>query len=608
MTFDELKNKARSLPLLPGVYVMRDKTDTVIYVGKAKKLKNRVSQYFQDTAAHTPKTRRMVSQIDHFDTIVASSEFEALVLECSLIKHHMPRYNILLKDDKGYPYIRVDWHKPYPVMSLVSRVADDGAEYFGPYGGRYTTQKVIDTIRFALKLPSCNSVFPRDIGKNRPCLNAQIGKCDGWCKGIPDAEVYSVRMRQAAELLRGKHREVLRDLTAERDLAASELRFEEAAILRDRIKAVESLSQKQIVTHGLSAQTDAIGFFENESKCGIAVLHFVNGNLLEKEHRVLSQGFDAQETLSSFVKQYYVAGVNLPKIVLLPFAMEDSAIFAALLLKEYGKKVEFRVPQRGENVKWIKLANENARLETERVTSYEEKLNGTLVKLGELLGLDGSPKRVEAYDISNTAGKDIVASMTVFSDGRPLKKDYRLFKIRGLTDQDDYASMRQVIARRFAHLNSGDVGFEKMPDLLLIDGGAGQVACAVEAQKTLGFSVPTFGMVKDDRHRTRALVASDGRELSISGNPALFALIGRIQEETHRFAITYHRKLQSERLKISGLEQIEGIGPKRREQLLKTFRSLKRIRAASAEELQTVLTEKQANAVYAFYHDRERHE
>ena len=606
MTFEELKSKAHSLPLLPGVYVMRDKTDTVIYVGKAKKLKNRVSQYFQDTASHTAKTRRMVAQIDHFDTIVASSEFEALVLECSLIKHHMPRYNILLKDDKGYPYIRIDWRKPYPTMALVGRVSDDGAEYFGPYGGRYITQKVMDTIRLALKLPDCSRVFPRDIGKTRPCLNAQIGNCDGWCKGSPDAAEYLERIKQAADLLRGKHRDVLQDLAAKRDLAANELRFEEAAIFRDRMKAVESLSQKQIVTRGISAQTDAVGYFENESKCGIAVLHFMDGNLLDKEYRILSRGFDAQDALSSFVKQYYVAGLNLPKIVLLPFSMDDATLFAELLAKEYGKKVEFRVPQRGEAAKWLALANENARQETERLTSYEEKLNGTLVRLGELLGMDATPKRIEAYDISNTAGKDIVASMTVFADGRPLKKDYRLFRIRGLADQDDYASMRQVIERRFNHLNSGDFGFEKMPDLLLIDGGAGQVACAVEAQRLSGIAVPTFGMVKDDRHRTRALVSPDGRELSISGNPALFAMIGRIQEETHRFAVTYHRKLQSGHMKRSGLEQIEGIGPKRREQLLKTFRSLKRIRSASVEELCAVLTEKQARAVYAFYHEKEQ--
>ena len=606
MTFEELKTKAHSLPLAPGVYLMRDKSDTVIYVGKAKKLKNRVSQYFQDTASHTAKTRRMVSQIDHFDTIVAGSEFEALVLECSLIKHHMPRYNILLKDDKGYPYIRIDWRDPYPAMSLVGRVGNDEAEYFGPYGGRYITQKVMDTIRLALKLPDCSSVFPRDIGRKRPCLSAHIGNCDGWCKGTPDEAEYRRRMEQAADLLRGKHREVLQTLNAERELAASELRFEEAALLRDRIKAVESLAQKQIVTHGIAAQTDAIGYYENESKCAFAVLHFVDGNLLDKEYRVLPRGFDAQEMLSSFVKQYYVAGLNLPKVVLLPFAMDDAELFSELLTKEYGKKVQFRVPQRGEGAKWLALANENARQEAERVTSNEEKLNGTLVRLGELLGLENVPKRIEAFDISNTAGKNIVASMTVFVDGRPLKKDYRLFKIRGLDDQDDYASMRQVIERRFSHLQSGDAGFENCPDLLLIDGGAGQVGCAVEAQQTLGISVPTFGMVKDDRHRTRALIARDGSEIAISGNPALFAMIGRIQEETHRFAITYHRKLQSSHLKKSGLEQIEGIGPKRREQLLKTFRSLKNIRTASVTELRAVLTEKQAQAVYAFYHEKEQ--
>lgn len=606
MTFEELKAKAHSLPYSPGVYIMRDKSDTVIYVGKAKKLKNRVSQYFQDTASHTAKTRRMVSQIDHFDTIIAGSEFEALVLECSLIKHHMPRYNILLKDDKGYPYLRIDWQKPYPVLSLVGRVSDDGAEYFGPYGGRYVTQKVIDTIRLALKLPDCSSVFPRDIGKKRPCLNAHIGNCDGWCKGTPNEEEYRARMHQAADLLRGKHREVLQSLQNARDQAAEELRFEEAAILRDRIKAVESLAQKQIVTHGVSAQTDAIGYYENESKCGFAVLHFVDGNLLDKEYQILPRGFDANEMLSAFVKQYYVSGLNLPKVVLLPFDVEDAALFSELLAKEFEKKVQFRVPRRGDGAKWLALANENARQETERVTSREEKLNGTLVRLGELLGLNVPPMRIEAYDISNTAGKDIVASMTVFVDGKPLKKDYRLFKIRGLADQDDYESMRQVITRRLTHLKNGDAGFADKPDLLLIDGGTGQVACAIEAQTALGLTIPTYGMVKDDRHRTRALVAADGSEIAISGTPSLFAMIGRIQEETHRFAITYHRKLQSDHLKKSGLEQIEGIGPKRREQLLKAFRSLKNIRAASVRDLRSVLTEKQAQAVYAFYHEKEQ--
>ena len=307
MTFEELKDKALSLPLEPGVYIMQDKTGTVIYVGKAKKLKNRVSQYFQDSSAHTPKTRRMVSQIDHFDVIVARTEFEALVLECSLIKRHMPKYNILLKDDKGYPYLRVDLHEEYPVIELAPRVLDDGAEYFGPYGGRYISQHVIDTLRVTLKLPGCNKKFPRDLGKERPCLNYHMNNCDAWCQCSRSPEEYRARIRQAVQMLEGRYKEAAQELRAQMESAAEALDFERAAALRDRLLAVEALGQRQLVTAGTMASTDVVGYYQSEAKACFAVLHYVNGNLLDKDYEILQPSDDAQEAVSTLVKQYYLA-------------------------------------------------------------------------------------------------------------------------------------------------------------------------------------------------------------------------------------------------------------------------------------------------------------
>lgn len=605
MTFEELKKKAHSLPYAPGVYIMQDKSGQVIYVGKAKKLKNRVSQYFQETASHTYKTRRMVSQIFSFDTIVASSEFEALVLECSLIKRHVPRYNILLKDDKGYPYIRVDMKKPYPVMELVGRVADDGAEYFGPYGGRFISQKVMDAIRMTLKLPGCSRVFPRDIGKGRPCLNFHLGNCEGWCREEKTMMEYRALMEQAVRLLKGDYKKLASEVRTKMEEAAENLRFEEAAVLRDRLKAIDSLSQKQIVTAGTSAQTDVIGYYGSESKSCFAVLHFVDGDLLDKDYQVLPPSDDDGEAISSLVKQYYLSRGAVPKEILLPLKMEDSELFEQMLQQNYGRKVTIRVPQRGTGVKQVTLANENAREEAERVTTREERAMGTLRLLQNLLGLQEPPRRLESFDISNTAGTDIVASMVVFVDGKPSKKDYKLFQVRDLTDQDDYASMRQVVSRRFRRYLNGDPGFTELPDVLLIDGGAEHAKCAEEELEKLGVCVPVYGMVKDDRHRTRSLITSEGRELGISGTPVLFALIGRIQEEVHRFAITYHRKLQSKRVRTSMLEKIPGVGEARRKLLLKHFKTVKAVKAASLNELSDVLSPKMAETVYQYFHGEE---
>ena len=601
MTFDELKEKALTLPLAPGVYIMRDKGNTVIYVGKAKKLKNRVSQYFQDTASHTPKTRLMVSKIDHFDVIVAASEFEALVLECSLIKRYLPKYNILLKDDKGYPYLRLDRREVYPVITMVSKLSDDGAEYFGPFGSRGVTQSVLEAIQIALKLPSCKKQFPRDIGKDRPCLNYHLNRCAGWCQESKTATEYRQVIEQARQLLQGNYKSVAEQIRTEMLAAADNLDFELAASLRDRLQAVEALGQKQLVTAGTLADTDVIGYGESETKACFAVLHFSGGNLLDKDYEVFTIPDEKEAAVSALMKQYYLSRGFAPKHILLPFEIDDSQLFAQLLEERFGRKVYLRIPQRGDNVRLVELANKNAQEEAARLTSKEEKHSGALRLLEKMLGLDNL-HRMESFDISNISGTDIVAGMVVFEDGKPKKSDYKRFRLEGLAGQDDYASMRQVVERRFRHYVAGDKGFEQKPDILLIDGGVTHANTALEALQGLNVDIPVFGMVKDDRHRTRALVTSDGKQINIDSQQAVFALIGSIQEEVHRFAITYHRQLRSKRLRYSELDKIPGVGPKRKEQLLKSFHSIAAIRQATLPELERLLPKDAAAAVYHYFH------
>ena len=603
MTFDELKEKAHSLPLKPGVYIMQDAKNTVIYVGKAKALKNRVSQYFQDSASHTEKTRAMVSQIDHFDVIIADSEFEALVLECSLIKRHQPRYNILLKDDKGYPYIRLS-NEEYPRFSLASKAAEDGARYFGPYASRHSTQAIIDALRSALRLPSCHKKFPRDIGKERPCLNFHMGKCDGYCRGDELKQQHDQAIAQAVNLLEGRFKEVQADLTDEMEQAAQELRFERAAQLRDRLRAIELLGARQKVVAGSLADTDVAGFFRGEAKSCFVVLHFLEGELAAKDFDLLETPMEEDESsvLSSLVREYYVGRTRLPKQILLPCELGDQVPLTRLLSEQVGRKVELITPQRGAKMDLIKLANQNAQEEVLRATTREERQNKLLEVLGKMLGLDSPPRRIESYDISNQGASDIVASMVVYVDGRPLKRDYRRFKLKDMTGPDDYASMEQVLTRRFRRYLDGDEKFADKPDLLLIDGGHEHVKVARRVLEVLNLDIPAFGMVKDDRHRTRALVHPDGREIGIQSVPAVFALVGQIQEETHRFAIEYHRQLQAGHVKTSVLDKIPGVGEKRRQQLLKHFKSVKAVREASLEQLQQVVPQNTAQAVYSHFH------
>ena len=604
MTFDELKEKALSLPYAPGVYIMRDQTDKVIYVGKAKKLKNRVSQYFQDTASHSPKTRIMVSKIHHFDVIVAASEFEALVLECSLIKRYLPKYNILLKDDKGYPYLRLDMREIYPKITLVSKLSDDGAEYFGPFGGRSVTHDVMEALRLTLKLPGCHLQFPRDVGKGRPCLNYHMNQCAGWCQEGKSCTEYRQTMLQARELLRGNYKVVADEIREQMLSASDNLEFELAANLRDRLHAVENLGQKQLVTAGTLADTDVIGYGETEAKACFAVLHFSGGNLLDKEYEVFPKPDEKTEAVSSLMKQFYLSRGLAPKRVLLPFSLDDSELFSRLLEQQLGRLPKLSVPQRGDNARLVELACKNAQEEAERVTGKDERVSATLSLLGKMLMME-PPMRIESFDISNISGTDIVASMVVFQSGKPYKSGYKRFKVEGLDNQDDYASMHQVVKRRFAHYKEGDKGFEAAPDLLLIDGGVNHARTAVRALGELELEFPVFGMVKDDRHRTRALVTSEGQEIRIDNNQAVFSLIGSIQEETHRFAISYHRQLRSKRLRHSELDDIPGIGPKRKQELLRQFKSIQAIRQATLPELERLLPKDAAAAVYAHFQNTE---
>lgn len=605
MVIDKLKEKAACLPLVPGVYIMRDKDDCVIYVGKAKKLRNRVSQYFQDAVSHSPKTKLMVSKIDHFDVIVAASEFEALVLECSLIKRHQPKYNILLKDDKGYPYLRLDMKEEYPRVRMVSKISEDGAEYFGPYGSRGVTQNLMDTIRLTLKLPDCNRQFPRDIGKGRPCLNFHMNQCVGWCQNGKSSTEYRQAAEHTRQLLAGNYKLVAGEIREQMLDAAEALNFELAASLRDRLAAVETLGQKQLVTAGTLADTDVIGFAATEAKACFAVLHFSGGNLLDKDYEILPNADDPQTVVSSLIKQYYLSRGFAPKIVLLPFQIDDGFLFAELLKQRFGRKTYLKVPQKGDNLRLVELAVKNALEEAQRVTSREERILGTLTLLSKMLAID-LPRRIEAFDISNISGTDIVASMVVFCDGKPQKSAYRKFKVEGLNDQDDYSSMRQVVLRRFLSYKNEDLGFQDLPDLLLIDGGSVHAKIALQALSELGITLPVFGMVKDDRHRTRALVTPEGEEIAIDCQQSVFALVGCIQEETHRFAVNYHRQLRSKRLQHSALDKIPGVGPKRKQELLKTFKSIAAIRQASLSELEHVLPSAVALAVYHYFRETKR--
>ena len=605
MTKAELRAKANDLPLKPGVYLMMDKTGKVIYVGKAKKLKNRVSQYFQENnASHNEKTRRMVSQVDHFDTIFVSSEFEALILENSLIKQHMPHYNILLKDDKGYPFVRLG-KEPYARFSMANKPADDGAQYFGPFGGRSETRAAIDAICAAFKLPTCARRFPRDIGKERPCLNHHMGRCDGFCRGVPDEAEYARRMEQATQLLSGHYRTLTRTMREEMQKEAEQLHFEQAAALRDRITAIESLGKRQKVIAGICADTDIWGVYRGAAKCGWAVIHVEDGSVTGRETDVFTAPTDESEAdmLAALLNQYYLPRAVLPREILLPCEVEDADELAGVLTERAGRKVSVHVPQRGDKAELLRMAERNAREDVERVTTLQERENKTLATLAQMLDLPEPPGRMESYDISNTGSSDIVASMVVYDGAKPKKSAYRRFKMKTVTEHpDDYASMEEVLTRRLRRYLDGDEKFAPLPDVMLIDGGATHAAVAEKVCAALNVPLPIFGMVKDDHHHTRALITAEGREIDLHANPAVFALIGQIQDETHRFAITFHHESHSKSSMRSALDDIPGVGKTRKAALLKAFKSVKAIKAASEDELAAVVPKNTAKAVWEHFH------
>ena len=605
--FEELKSKVLSLPYEPGVYIMKNRDGQVIYVGKAKALKNRVSQYFQSDSRHSPKTIRMVSNIWDFDIIVTETEFEALVLENQMIKKYKPKYNILLKDDKGYPFIKVTTSKPFPSFSIVSKPAHDADRYFGPYTSRRAAYHAIDTINEALKLKTCRRVFPRDIGKARPCLNQHLGRCMAPCTGQVSAEEYAARVQEGISLLEGNDKALLDELTARMDEAAEELRFEQAALLRDRIRAIRALGEKQKVVAGAFAELDAVAYVQGQTRGCVVVLHYLAGNLHDKEFTLLDgvTAADAGEALGAFLKQYYALRSAVPRTVLLSSPIDEMEGVGEFLTSIAGRKVELAVPQRGRRHDIIRLAEKNAREEILRVETSQERRVKSLELLGQMTGMDEAPSLLEAYDISNFAGQDTVGSMVVFEDAKPARSRYRKFRIETAAQgQDDYASMAEMLTRRLQRWKDGDEKFCPLPSAFLIDGGLGHVRTAQRVLDQFGVTTPCFGMVKDDHHRTRGLVAPDGREFGISTVPAVFALIGRIQEEVHRFAITYNRALGAKKVRGSSLDKIEGVGEKRRSDLLRHFGTIENIRAASLEELAREVPRTVADQTRDYYDEK----
>ena len=608
MTREELHQKVLTLPKEPGVYIMKNKQDQVIYVGKAKVLKNRVSQYFQNEAKHTPKTRKMVENIYNFDIIVCSSEFEALVLENQMIKKYQPKYNILLKDDKGYPFLRISTDEPYPTFQVVGKPKADAARYLGPYAGRGAAMQAIDTVNRALGLRDCHRSLPRDIGKRRPCLNAQMGLCCAPCAGKVSQQEYAQRVAQAIRVLEGDYEALAAQLERDMLQAAEQERFEQAAQLRDRMRAIQRAGQHQMVVASGFSDMDILAFVQGETKGCLVVLHYIAGNLYDKEYTMLdgTAEQDGAELLGDYLKQYYAMRGVVPGLVLISHPIEELDAVSEFLRSIAGKKVTLSVPQRGRRRELMDLARKNAREEIVRSETTGQRRQKSLELFGSMMGLPQTPTTFEAYDISNLAGTNTVGSMIVFENGQPKRSRYRRFRSEPVADgQDDYKAMEEMLTRRLQRWKDGDEKFSPLPSVFMIDGGLGHVRIAKGVLERFGCEMPVFGMVKDDHHRTRGLVAPDGREFSIATTPAVFALVGRMQEEVHRFAITYQRTLRQSQAVRSQLDQIPGIGEKRRTALLQTFKSLKRVREATIEELEAAVPHIAAQAVYDYFHSKQ---
>ncbi len=604
----ELRRKAMALPLQPGVYLMKDETGHIIYIGKAKKLKNRVSQYFGSNTNHSEKVRQMVSRVDTFDYIVVGSEFEALVLECSLIKQHTPKYNILLKDDKGYHYIRVS-PPPYSRLSEAKQTAEDGARYIGPYMSSYAIKQAVDEANKIYSLSTCSR--PLAYGKKggeRPCLNHHIGQCCAPCTGKVDPDAYQERVDEAVEFLTRGSAKTLATLQQRMEEAAERLDFEQAARLRDRIAAIKRLSEKQKVVLSRIEEQDVIALAQGSSKACFEVFRFTDGQLSDREQFLMEEQDDLPSARAAFIQQYYTLRDRVPPQVTVDGEVEDSALLEQWLTDKAKRRVHIVLPQIGEQAKLTEMCRQNAAERIAQQVGMTGQTATALEEIRQLLDLPNTPSYIECYDISHTAGSEPVAAMVVFENGAPLRSAYRKFKIKSAIGGDDYGAMAEVLTRRIeeylANRDSG-TGFGRKPDLILLDGGSGQVAAVAPILQRLGLDIPLYGLVKDDHHRTRAIALSGG-EIAIHRKRAAFTLLANIQEEVHRSAIRYHRQRRKGSSLATTLTEIEGIGPTRAKALLRQFGSLAGVRNATIEELLLVkgMTRPAAESIQRYFQSK----
>lgn len=606
----QLRKKAMNLPLNPGVYLMKDKKQQIIYIGKAKLLKNRVSQYFGSQNTHTLKVRKMVENVDDFDYILTDTELEALVLECSLIKQHTPKYNILLKDSKGYSYIKIT-KPPWGRISSCFRKDEKDCEYLGPFTSGYSMRSLVEEANRIYKLPTCSRKFPRDIGKGRACLNFYIGQCCAPCIKKVSEKEYDEILKDAVEFLKGGHGQQLKVLKKQMQEYSENLEFEKAAIVRDRIKAMEKLlTDQKVISDGVKNQ-DVFAIVQNEEKACINVLRFNKGVLCDSEYFIIDFEEDLPKARYELIMNYYnTLQREIPPRIVIDGETESSDVLSSWLSEKAGRKVTFGTVQRGTQVSVMAMCRKNAAERLAQQYGRKGSQTNALDELKTLLGLDKVPEVIESYDISHTAGSDNVAGMVVFRNGIPDKKAYKKFAIKGFTGQDDYASMAEVIERRFSHYLSEeetDEGFKTLPDLILLDGGTGQINAVKPVLERLGLGfIPLYGMVKDDKHKTRA-IASDGGEIAITSKRQAFTLVSSIQEEVHRFAITYHKKKHTKNSLMTKLTEIEGIGDKKAMLIMKHFKTVKAVSNARYEDLTKVkgLTKDNAEKIYKYFHGGE---
>ncbi len=616
----DIEEELKKLPAKPGVYLMHDEKDAIIYVGKAVSLKNRVRQYFQSSRNKGVKIEQMVTHIARFEYIITDSELEALVLECNLIKEHRPKYNTMLMDDKTYPYIKVTVNEEYPRVMLSRQIKKDKGKYYGPYTSAGAVKDTIDLIHKLYQIRTCSRSLPKDLGKDRPCLNYHIKQCAAPCQGYISREEYGKNVGKALDFLNGNYGPLLKELEEKMKAASDSMEFEKAIEYRELLNSVRQIAQKQKITHSDMEDKDIIALASEGEDAVVQVFFIRDGRLIGRDHFYLriSEGEQEKEILSSFLKQFYAGTPYIPRELMIQEAVEDKEVIEQWLTARKGHRVYLRVPKIGTKEKLVELAKKNAALvlsqDREKIKREEGRTIGAMKEIAGLLGLAGV-NRVEAFDISNTNGFESVGSMVVYEKGKPKRSDYRKFRIRSVKGPDDYASMYEVLTRRFLHgleegrelrekQISGELGsFTKFPDLLMMDGGRGQVNIALRVLQELGLSIPVCGMVKDDNHRTRGLYFNN-EEIPIDRNSEGFRLITRIQDEAHRFAIEYHRSLRSKEQVHSVLDDIAGIGPSRRKALMKRFQSLDAIREADVETLASVpsMNRGAAEKVYAFFH------